>query len=144
MLYFAYGSLVNQDRIRELCPKVKPLRTAKIPDHSLCFTGHSDVWGGGTATIGLAPNRDLWGGLYEIDGPGRIAVVSSGEDDGYVWATTSVEDVRGAEVATGMLIKVRDLERIAPSERYLDVLRVGWKQWGIDAEAQLRDALPAE
>jgi len=143
VLYFAYGSLVNQDRLRELCPDAEPLRTARIPHHGLCFTGHSEVWGGGTATIGLAPNRDLWGGLYEIDERGRLAVEESGREHGYVWTFTAVDDVHGVEVATGMLVKVRDLKRTSPSQRYLDVLRTGWRQWGIEGEAQLREAPPA-
>lgn len=142
MLYFAYGSLVNRELLRELCPRAEALRSVRIPHHALCFTGRSRAWGGGTATIGLAPNRDLWGALYEIDAEGRAAVERSGEGDGYVWATTTVEEESGGPVVTGILIKVRDLERSSPSERYLDVLKAGWTQWGLDPVAMLKEAPP--
>ncbi len=138
MLYFAYGSLVNRERLRELCPAAKPVSTARIPHHSLCFTGHSQSWGGGTATIGLAPAADLWGGLYEIDAAGRREIERSGEPDGYVWAFTAVQDSHGELIQSGLLIKVRDLTRSAPSDRYLAVLRAGWIQWGLDPDDMLR------
>jgi hypothetical protein len=78
ILFFAYGSLVNPEFLADLCPVVEPLGTARIPHHALCFTGHSKRWGGGTATIGLAPSNDLWGVLYEIDGEGRAAIERAG------------------------------------------------------------------
>lgn len=143
MIYFAYGSLLDQERLRELSPTASPLRTAKIPHHALCFTGHSEAWEGGTATIGLAPNRDLWGALYEIDEQGRAAIERSGAEDGYVWAFTSVEDIHGEEISVGMLVKVRDLERRSPSEVYLEALNAGWLQWGLDSKEMLKEAPPA-
>lgn len=143
MLYFAYGSLVNQERLRELCPGGRPLRTAKIPHHAICFTGHSHRWGGGTATIGLAPNRELWGGLYEIDEEGRAAIEDAGGQDGYVWTFTSVEDLHGEEISVGMLVKVRDFKRSSPSDEYLEILRTGWAQWGLDPEDLLMEVPPA-
>lgn len=139
MLFFAYGSLLNQNRLREVCATAIPLEVAKIPHHSLCFTGHSRAWGGGTATIGLSPGRNLWGALYEVDAAGRRAIERSGEEDGYVWSFTPVELAEGELLTPGMLVKVRGLERSAPSQAYLDVLRSGWQQWGLDPETILRD-----
>jgi hypothetical protein len=140
MIYFAYGSLLDQERLRELSPTASPLRAARIPHHALCFTGRSQAWGGGTATIGLVPNWDLWGGLYEIDEEARSAIERSGVEDGYVWAFTSVEDIHGAEVMAGMLVKVRYLERSPPSGQYLEALRAGWLQWGLDPKEMLKEA----
>ncbi len=142
MLYFAYGSLVNRDQLLALCPTAKPLGTARIPDHALCFTGHSAVWGGGTATIGLAPTAELWGALYEIDAAGRDRIERSGQSDGYVWSVTQVENSNGERIQTGILVKVRDLKRTTPSDAYLEVLRAGWAQWGLDPNAMLRKVPP--
>jgi hypothetical protein len=140
MYYFAYGSLVNRERLIELSPSAAPDRVARIPHHALCFTGRSQAWGGGTATIGLAPNCDLWGALYEIDDAGRAAVERSGGSDGYVWAFTAVEDESGERIRAGILIKVRDFQRSDPSEAYLEVLKNGWRQWGLDPESILQHA----
>jgi hypothetical protein len=143
MFYFAFGSLLDQERLRELSPTAFPLRRAKIPHHALCFTGCSQAWGGGTATIGLAPNRDLWGGLYEIDEEGRAAIERSGAEDGYVWAFTLVEDIHGEAVTAGVLVKVRNLERSPPSDLYLEALKAGWLQWGLDPKEMLKEPPPA-
>lgn len=142
MIYFAYGSLVNRDQLLALCPTAKPLGTARIPEHALCFTGHSVRWGGGTATIGLAPSAELWGALYEIDSPGRDQIERSGQSDGYVWSHTQVENSNGERIQTGILIKVRDLKRTTPSDAYLEVLRTGWAQWGLDPNAMLPKVPP--
>ena len=132
MLYFAYGSLLDKKRCSELCPTARPVGTAKVPHHSLRFTGASKVWEGGTATIGEAAGSDVWGGLYEIDEAGRRAIERSGEDDGYVWAFTSVESGDGARIQVGTLVKVRDFEDREPSKKYLKALRAGWKEWGLE------------
>jgi gamma-glutamylcyclotransferase (GGCT)/AIG2-like uncharacterized protein YtfP len=142
-LYFAYGSLLNRDRIRAVCPSARPVGTASIPHHALCFTGHSSVWEGGTATIGLAPARSLWGGLYRIDEAGRAEIEKVGAAGGYVWTFTAVEDADGDRVRAGVLVKVRDLEHTDASERYLEVLRSGWLQWGLDPDGMLQSELPS-
>jgi hypothetical protein len=142
MYYFAYGSLLNRDRIAELSSTARPASTGRIPHHALCYTGHSQRWGGGTATIGLAPASYLWGGVYEIDETGRAAIENSGADDGYAWAVTGVETGDGERLRVGMLVKVRDFERVDPSAAYLEVLKAGWRQWGLDPKIVLHDVPP--
>ena len=134
MIYFAYGSLMNRSGLADLCPRAEPLRCARISDHRLAFTGSSSQWGGGSATIRLAPGRDVWGALYEVDEECRRAIERSGEADGYVWAWTQVMDEEGKRIRAGLLVKVRHLEAASPSPEYLDVLRQAWTQWGRAAE----------
>ncbi len=116
--------------------------TAKIADHALCFTGHSPTWGGGTATIGLAPGAELWGALYQIDRTDRDQIERSGLSDGYVWSFTQVESSDGELTHSGILIKVKDLKRTSPSNEYLEVLKAGWAQWGLDPSVMLRKVPP--
>lgn len=139
MLYFAYGSLLDPGQMETVCSDARRVRTGRIPHHALCFTGRSQRWGGGTATIGLAPNRDLWGALYEIDDDDRAVVERLGAPDGYVWAFTSIGGEDGASVDAGLLCKVRNLERQPPSDEYLAVLEKGWKEWGLDGARILLD-----
>jgi hypothetical protein len=139
MLYFAYGSLLDPAQMEGLCPDARRVGAGRIPHHALCFTGKSERWGGGTATIGLAPNRDLWGALYEIDDACRATVERSGAADGYVWSFTSIEGPDGERLDAGVLCKVRDLERHPPSDRYLAVLESGWEEWGLDGARIMLD-----
>ncbi len=142
MFYFAYGSLADPEQMEELCSDAQPVDTGRIPHHALCFTGRSERWGGGTATIGLAPNRELWGALYEIDEGCREAIERTGAPDGYVWAFTSVERSEGESVDAGVLCKVRDLQRHPPSDEYVAVLEAAWKKWGLDGRRILLDVAP--
>lgn len=144
MLYFAYGSLMDRERLAELCPGAKPVSVARLPHHAVAFTGHSSEWGGGTATITLQVGSDLWGGLYDID-PGCSALLAEAHTaDGYVWSWTAVETTDGARVHAGLLIKVRDVERTAPSPDYLAVMKEGCKQWGLDPEGVSQNASSEE
>ena len=134
MLYFAYGSMMDRERLTELCPEAKPVSAARIPHHAVAFTGHSSEWGGGTATIALKVGSNLWGALYEID-PGSSALLAGSHTaDGYVWSWTAVETSDGAQVHAGLLVKIRDLEPTAPSPDYLAAMKEGYKQWGLDPE----------
>ncbi|HSG81399.1 MAG TPA: gamma-glutamylcyclotransferase family protein [Gemmatimonadota bacterium] len=143
ILFFAYGSLVNPEALAELCTVAKPLGTARIPHHALYFTGHSQRWGGATATIGLAPNTDLWGALYEIDAAGRAAIERAGGLDDYVWAFTAVNDGNGGQATAGVMCKVRNFERRPPSASYLELLQAGWEYWGLDGNRMLQAVVPA-
>ena len=137
MIYFAYGSNMHRARIAEACASARPLRVARIPNHSVIFTGRSASWGGGTATIGLAAKRDLWGALYEIDKACRTQLEADGRGDGYVWTWTYVIDGEGERVRAGMLIKVRDLEQTTPAPEYLELLKEAWRQWDLDPSGPL-------
>ncbi len=86
----------------------------------------------------MAPACDLWGGLYEVSEADRARIEAHGEETGYVWALTPVQDIAGRGVQAGLLVKVRDLERSSPSRDYLEVLKAGWIQWGLDPEEILR------
>jgi hypothetical protein len=138
MIYFAYGSNMHRARIAETCASARPLRPARIPNHSVIFTGRSGTWGGGTATIGLAANRDLWGALYEIDEECRSRLEAKGLEDGYVWTWTYVIDGEDERVRAGVLVKVRDLEQTTPSPEYLELLKEAWRQWDLDPAGPLR------
>ena len=141
-LYFAYGSLLDRERMAQLNGEAKPVMLARLAHHAVCFSGRSKSWGGGTATIAAATGRDLWGALYEIDAACRQSVEQSGAEDGYVWSFTSVETADGVRTRAGLLVKVRDLEPSPPSEDYLAAMRAGWEQWGLGPQEVLDDCKP--
>jgi hypothetical protein len=65
-LYFAYGSNMNQDQMRDRCPDSKLLGKAVLPDHKLAFTRFSSTWDSAVADILVFPGHSVWGMLYEI------------------------------------------------------------------------------
>lgn len=138
MEYFAYGSDMNRQRMSELCPEAKPLYVARIPHHTLGFTGRSRETRGGVATIHLAVGRELWGGVYEFPESCRGMIEEWGRRDGYVWCWTWVHRESGDRVKAATLVKVRDLDQTTPAPEYLKDLREAWEQWGLDPDELLR------
>tara|TARA_B100000315_G_scaffold65392_1_gene59359 strand:+ start:3991 stop:4161 length:171 start_codon:yes stop_codon:yes gene_type:complete len=44
MLYFAYGSNLDNDQMKDRCPSAKDKGTACLKEHRLDFTRHSTRW----------------------------------------------------------------------------------------------------
>lgn len=144
MDYFAYGAEMHRDRMRELCPEAKPLHPARIPHHTVTFTGRSDAAGGGLATISLASGRDLWGAVYRIEDGCRQALEEWGRENGYVWSWTQVRAQDGERERVGTLVKVRDLETTTPGPAYLEALKEAWRDWGLDPAGLVQARPPTE
>ncbi|XP_018321121.1 gamma-glutamylcyclotransferase-like [Agrilus planipennis] len=66
-LYFAYGSNLSQNRIRQNCPSARRKTLAKLENYRLDFITFASGWNGAIATI--VPHRDLevWGAIWEIN-----------------------------------------------------------------------------
>ena len=66
LLYFAYGSNMNQDQMRDRCPDSKLLGKAVLADHQIAFTRFSSTWDSAVADILVSPGYSVWDLLYEI------------------------------------------------------------------------------
>jgi hypothetical protein len=66
MLYFAYGSNLDTDQMRERCPGLQLVGVAMLRDHKLTFPLFSEGWGGGVVSVQLSHGKDVWGVLYEL------------------------------------------------------------------------------
>ena len=66
MLYFAYGSNLDPDQMRERCPGHRAVGMVRLRDHKLIFPRFSPDWGGGVASLQLSHGKDLWGMVYEL------------------------------------------------------------------------------
>jgi gamma-glutamylcyclotransferase (GGCT)/AIG2-like uncharacterized protein YtfP len=137
MLYFAYGSNLDPDQMRERCPESRVVGLASLRDHRLTFPLHSEHWGGGAAGLEHAHGEVVWGVLYELSesdltsldcfegwkGPGDhhnlydrdvVTVELTRADDGSV--------PRRVRATTYL---ARTLNPTPPSRRYLDTLLRG-------------------
>ena len=66
MMYFAYGSNLDPERMRQNAPDHQLIGLAALRDHRLLFPRHNEKWGGGTASLGHAHGETVWGVLYEV------------------------------------------------------------------------------
>jgi gamma-glutamylcyclotransferase (GGCT)/AIG2-like uncharacterized protein YtfP len=116
-LYFAYGSNLDEQQMRERCPGSRPLFRATLPGHRLDFTHYSAArWKGGTADIVPDRSATVWGLVYEM-GSGDFAKLDRWEG-GYARVTLRVLDDAGEphEVTS---YSVRDKGSFPPHAIYL-------------------------
>ena len=67
MLYFAYGSNLDWDQMRERCPTSMFVCIAELPKHKLAFTYNSSSRGCGVADVIPDEQSSVWGVIYQID-----------------------------------------------------------------------------
>ena len=66
MLYFAYGSNMWRQQMRERCPGHELIGTAVLKDHTLCFPRFSKIRKCGVAGIRPQPDAEVWGVVYRL------------------------------------------------------------------------------
>ena len=65
-LYFAYGSNLDREQLRERCPGSRARFRARLRDHRLDFTYYSSRWTGGAADVVPHSGEEVWGAVYEL------------------------------------------------------------------------------
>src|SRR5262245_32943588 len=66
MLYFAYGSNMQWERIRDRCPSAEFMCKAMLPGYRLTFPRYSRNNESWTASIERADGHAVWGVVYAI------------------------------------------------------------------------------
>jgi gamma-glutamylcyclotransferase len=66
VLYFAYGSNMNWNQMRERCPSSRFAGIAVLHDHKLAFTRESVNRGCGVADVVPEDGAQVWGVVYEL------------------------------------------------------------------------------
>jgi hypothetical protein len=66
MLYFAFGSNLDPEQMRQRCPAHRQIGVAVLRDHKLVFPIFSESWDGGVASLQLSHGNDVWGVLHEL------------------------------------------------------------------------------
>lgn len=67
MLYFAFASNLDPERMAAVAPRHRVVGLASLADHRLGFPRYSPEWGGGLATPQLAHGQTVWGVVYDLD-----------------------------------------------------------------------------
>ena len=66
VLYFAYGSNLDDAQMRERCANARVVGRATLPNYALVFGGFSHRWGGAVASVVRAKGACVEGLLYEL------------------------------------------------------------------------------
>lgn len=65
-LYFAYGSNLNQTRMKKRCPGSFVWARGRMEGYQIIFGGHSRTWGGAVANIIPWGNGHVDGVIYKV------------------------------------------------------------------------------
>jgi len=137
VLYFAYGSNLDPDQMRDRCPGHGVVGLAVLHDHRLGFPLYSTQWGSGVAGLVRAHGERVWGVLYEVS---EADLASLDEHEGWR-GPQNQHNLYEREVVTVELIRPDDgsvprrvrattyYPRVAnpspPSRQYLDLVLRG-------------------
>jgi gamma-glutamylcyclotransferase len=129
MYYFAYASNLSKTQMQERCPDSRPLFTATLPNFKIVFTGWSREWRGGKATIKSLRGEKVRGAVYEVS-EACLRRLDRFEA-GYARLNVTVFDEDNEPHTAVTYVKSGQLEESAPSKEYGEVIRQGYRDWGI-------------
>ncbi|OGO07181.1 MAG: hypothetical protein A2Y92_03565 [Chloroflexi bacterium RBG_13_57_8] len=129
MYYFAYASNLSKQKMKSLCPDSLPKFVATLPNYKLVFTGWSRTYRGGLATIKSFRGEKVRGAIYEV-GEGCLRHLDRWET-GYTRFNVTVFDEDNQPQQAVTYIKSGQLEESMPSREYGEIIRQGYRDWGL-------------
>ena len=129
MYYFAYGSNLSKNQMRERCPDSKPGYLVTLPNYKLVSVGWSRKWRGGVVTIKRFTDGKVPGAVYEVS---ELCLQRLDKyEDGYDRLKVMVFSEDGESFEAVTYIKSGQMEETAPSQEYVSIMRQGYRDWGI-------------
>jgi gamma-glutamylcyclotransferase len=129
MYYFAYSSNLSKKQMQSLCPDSQPKFTATLPNYKLVFTGWSRTYRGGLATIKASRGDKVRGAIYEVS-EACLRKLDRWET-GYSRFNVTVYDEDNQSQQAITYIKSGQMEESMPSKEYGEIIRQGYRDWGI-------------
>lgn len=142
MLYFAYGSNMNWNQMKNRCPSAKFTGVAKLPGHRLAFTRKSVNRGCGVADAVGEAGRDVWGVVFEISEL-DVKVLDKSEgfrhgcDKNSYYRCESVVLLDGDEqrpVTAETYFAEQEPNPPPPSQAYKDLILSGARHWHLPTD----------
>jgi gamma-glutamylcyclotransferase (GGCT)/AIG2-like uncharacterized protein YtfP len=129
MYYFAYASNLSKKQMKSLCPESQPKFAATLPNYKMVFTGWSRTYRGGLATVKPLRGEKVSGAIYEV-GENCLRHLDRWET-GYTRYNVTVYDEDNQPHQAVTYIKSGRLEESTPSREYGEIIRQGYRDWGI-------------
>lgn len=136
VLYFAYGSNLDDDQMCVRCKGARPVLRAVLPNYALTFGGFSHRWGGAVASVVRAKGARVEGLLYELgDVDLRVLDRFEGHPFAYERIIRVVLDEHGRRRRVITYAQPEDgFEPWAPPQDYFGVLWRAYGRLGFDVE----------
>jgi gamma-glutamylcyclotransferase len=131
MRYFAYGSNMNWEQMKQRCPSALFLGVGRLKDHRLAITRKSRRRLCGTADVIEEPGSVVWGIVYEIEAAELL--VLDGFEDGYRRESMNIS-VSGQEATAWVYIAEKELCPPPPSAHYKRLMLEGARHWRLPTD----------
>ena len=143
MLYFAYGSNLDEGDLARFCGErgfdplvLEPVGAAYLPDRRLAFTHRSTSRGGGVLDVPPARGRAVAGVLFRVPSDEAVAALDRKETDGHVYerfaSIVLTEDGAEQKIFSYQVASSHRLPFVAPVASYLEIVRRGYRAHGLD------------
>jgi gamma-glutamylcyclotransferase len=139
--YFAYGSNMSDEQIRERCPSHRFVCIAKLTDYRLAFTRHSKKRRCGVADVVPAPGQSVWGVVLEMSDSDLAAL--DGHEGVHAKPPAYVRKNVQVLASGGHLVDAITYEvftkapsEYAPNAEYLGLIIAGARKWGLPQDYQ--------
>lgn len=129
MYYFAYASNLNKKQMQERDPEARPRFKATLPNYKLVFTGWSRQLRGGCANLRSSRGDRVRGAVYEVSDTGMRRLEK--HEAGYTRLNVTVFDEDNEPHEAVTFINSAQRDDSVPSREYAEVIRQGYKDWGI-------------
>lgn len=136
VLYFAYGSNMNQAQMRERCPGAKLLGAAELKDYKLAMTVYSPIRLCGCADVIQSPGDSVYGLLYQLTREEQNSM-DSFEGVPIYYRRITVDVNKGGEMIKAYTYEVIDKkENLKTSKEYLGLLQAAAREFTFPREYQ--------
>ncbi|MCK8825909.1 gamma-glutamylcyclotransferase family protein [Fuchsiella alkaliacetigena] len=128
--YFAYGSNLDQEQMKERCPDSQALIAVKLEDYKLLYRR-------GVATIEKSPGDLVYGAIYAISERDLANLDRyEGYPDYYQRQTYQLKRLDNGEFieAIGYYMEAEKFEKSPPSEDYYQIIERGYRDWELPVE----------
>jgi len=131
LLYFAYGSNLDEAQMRARCPSARLIGVAELANHALCFAGFSPAWGGAVASITHRPGFYTPGVLYSMSAA-DMRKLDAFEGHPFVYERTRkrITVASGRHVYAFTYVHRGGRFSIGPGPKYLRVIERAYKRHG--------------
>jgi gamma-glutamylcyclotransferase len=130
MYYFAFGSNLSIQQMKERCPDSIPKFRAYLQDYKLIFAGHSVRRKGGIASIKSFSGEKVKGAIYEVtEDDLRLLDKYEGYPNTYCHLNIKVCDDNGKEFDAMTYILHEQSIETRPSKEYIAVINQGYGDW---------------
>lgn len=132
-LYFAYGSMLDPDRISTAAPGSKFLFTAHFPETRLDFVPSSD--GESVPTLIKESGHTVWGGVFEIPDEDVDSLTRAEEAEGrQAGFDAKAVDREGNKYDCLTFVAIGEANGEArPTPEYLETMVSGARHWSLPA-----------